>query len=112
MDTIEFSVGFGGWCAVLWFIILVGTDSFHPFLTIIIPIITITTTLLVIVIVRYCFLAFLWILSKMFMTSVISTVVPVFLLGLTTFVIMDILSKIKEIQNQERTQRGIEDHID
>jgi hypothetical protein len=112
MDTLEFSVGFGGWCAVLWLVILVGTDSFHPFLAVLVPIITITATLLVLVIVRNCFLALLWILSKMFTTTVISTVVPVFMLGLTIFVILDILSKIKEAQNLDLPVNDDQLHIE
>jgi len=107
MEDIEFSVGFGGWCAVLWIVLLVSTGSFRPFLTIFIPIITITSTLLVVVIVRFLIYMLLWILSKMLMASVLSAVVPMFLTGIILFVIKDILQKVRSVQQEALIQEDL-----
>ena len=111
MEYIEFSVGFGGWCAVACIVLLIANKSFDPILAIFIPFITITTTLLVLTIVRYILYFLAWVLSTMLLPSVVYAFFPACLLALTTFVFTETYRMVSPTLNTP-TKPTIEDHID
>ena len=113
MEYIEFSVGFGGWCAVACLILLIANKSFHPILAIFIPFLTITMTLLVLTIVRYILYFLVWALSTMLLPSVVYAFFPACLLALFVFVFTDTYRMVSPTLNAPTVvESPVDDHVD
>lgn len=109
MEYIEFSVGFGGWCAVACIVLLIANKSFHPILAILIPFLTITMTLLVLTIGRYILYFLVWALSMMLLPSVVYAFFPACLLALSAFVFTETYRLVSPTLN---TPTVVDDHVD